>query len=242
MQGDALRVNLESYRALVIPASEVLPARLVDRLYALADSGLCLIFLDRFPARTTGQTLCLALLSQHRNVRIVPVEQLVGYARELGFFEIIPADYQPDADVWMFTNDHPIYTVDTKITIPGSQTLTVYDLFTNQVNRLDSIKDGDQVSFPVRLEPYQSLFVIADSTAVPAAAAPPNRIENIPGPWSISTSTSEQYPAFSIYRVDAPLTDLSQPCWISVKFMKQPRSESMESMPVFVSARRTGML
>jgi hypothetical protein len=210
VEGDTLRVHQETYQALVIPASEVLPAQLVDRLYELAEDGLPLIFLERFPKRATGHTDHLALLAQHSQVRILPLDHLVEYARASGYYEVSSVGSQPDLrylhirhagmDVWMFTNEHPTRMVDTTLDIPGVESLAVYDPEKNQLHQLETEKQANRQHFALHLAPYQSLFVITNSQDALTALPLPKKVRPVSGIWEIALSTSEQYPVFTLYR------------------------------------------
>lgn len=218
-----LRVNEERYGALVIPACEVLPGKLIDRLFELAEAGLSVVFVDRMPARGIGATGRLAALAQHGRVRVTPLAQLPDLARALGWYEVVVEGYrphlryihirQPDMEVWMFTDEHPFETIDMVLSIPGQEQALVYDPLTNRVSRLEHVAEDGRLRFALQLEPYQSLFVVTgvEGMAAPTAAAQPARALALPGPWSIATATAELYPSFTPYRESAALTDLSQP-------------------------------
>ena len=164
----------------------------------------------------------MADLAKHSQVRVVPLEKLVGLARESGLYEVAVEGYQPnlryyhirqpDMEVWMFTNEHPIEKVKKAITIPGSKPV-VYDPFSNQLTRLDAAAEDGVLRFPLELGPYQSRFIITgtEAEAAPAAAALPTQALVLAGPWSIATATSEQYPTFIPYQESAALVDLSKP-------------------------------
>ncbi len=218
----ALHVNRENYGALVIPACEVLPVKLIDRMLQLAEAGLPLIFIDRIPERATATTSRLAALAQHEKVRVVPLAELPGFARASRLYEVgVEGDQpnlryyhirQPDMDVWMFTNEHPLETLATNLTIPGSSPALAYDPFGNRLTRLGAATEDGQLRFALKLEPYQSLFVITGSkTEAAPAVALPEQVSILSGPWSIATATSEQYPAFTSYQEAAALADLSRP-------------------------------
>lgn len=173
VEDGALRVGQETYRALVIPACDALPAQLINRLVALADAGLPLLFVDHLPdLAAEGWPLSTGLirLKGHDRASVLSLAALAGRARAQGFAEVSLEGSHPSLryyhvqhpgmDAWMFTNEHPFQAVDTSLEIPGSGTALAYDPFANTASRLDAVEKGGRLSFALHLEPYQSLFVL----------------------------------------------------------------------------------
>ena len=226
-----LEVAGESYRCLVVPYSEVLPGKLLSRLVELADQGLPLLFVDRLPVRSfpgpdSGKVL--ARLSDHNKVHTVPLPDLAGLVKRLGYYEVSIEGSQPylryyhirhpGMDVFMFSNEHPFNLVKTNVILPGNGRALAYDAFTNQISQLACTRIDESLHFPLELSPYQSILIVTgegvqglvdSAVSLPTGQTHPGRL--ITGPWSIATAVSEQYPAFTAWRDAVYLADLSQP-------------------------------
>jgi hypothetical protein len=208
--------------------------KLLSRLVELADQGLPLLFVDRLPARSGAEPdaiKALERLPDHNKVRTVPLPDLARLVKNLGFHDIAIESSQPylryyrvrhpGMDVFMFFNEHPYQPVETNVVLPANGRALVYDAFKNRVSKLDCTEDHDGLLFPLQLSPYQSILIVTGEGIQGLAEMAPNPLVMhtgqtrteclIPGPWSIATVISEQYPVFTAWKEVADLADLSQP-------------------------------
>jgi len=236
VEQDMLRLGEETYRALAVPACDALPARLIDRLVALADAGLPLFFIDHLPAAAVEGGAAgagLNRLAHHDRASVISLAALAGRIRALGLAELSLEGSQPylrhyhvrhpALEVWMFANMHPYQAIETRVAFPASGPALVYDPFANQVAPLGQAKNGS-LAFPLHLEPYESLFILSgpDTGAFMRASRAGEGVWSrqkagdegawvVPGPWRISIAAAEQYPTFTLWQDSAPLADLSRP-------------------------------
>lgn len=231
-----LSVEAETYRALVLPASEALPAKLLARLLAMADQGLPLFFVERIPARAsegTDSSQVLARLKAHANVKVVALEDLPAAFDQLNFADIQVERFCPSLrvyhthsagmDAFLLVNEHPYDTVETYLTLPVKAPAIFYDAMENAAYPLTAEETADGLRFGLKLEAYQSILVLAgpDTTAfdvvgslTPVDAETKKVVaftQEIAGSWRVSTATSEQYPHFTPWKDAVPLSDLSRP-------------------------------
>lgn len=227
MVNDRLVINEETYSVLVIPTSQILPGTLLQRLLELADGGLPIIFIDRLPERSTGSRAeVLASLAGHARVQVAALDQLAQRVQRLGCCEITSSSYQPylrsfhvhhpGMEVYFLTNEHPYQVIDTRITLPGPGPVLAYDAFRNSASSLASQPEGEGVSFDLQLSPYESQLVILGEAvqkwATPVPTSLPQPVQQaIAGPWAIALATAQEYPAWTAFREQAGLLDLSQP-------------------------------
>ncbi|HEU5097485.1 MAG TPA: hypothetical protein VFU22_00465 [Roseiflexaceae bacterium] len=226
-----LVVAAESFDCLIVPYAGVLPSALLARLAELAEVGLPLLFVDGLPARASERNsngAALDRLASNSRVRAVPLQELAATLRELGYYEIQaepPQPYlrhyhmrHPDVDVYMFFNEHPYHSLETRIQLPAGGPALRYDAFHNQIAELTTTEDHGGLRFSLQLSPYESAIVVAGAatqaiasanrtTAWPQPAASALAIE---GPWSIAVASAEQYPTFEPAPAAAELVDMSR--------------------------------
>jgi hypothetical protein len=230
-----LRVNQETYPALVIPTCEALPARMLERLLAFADQGLAVYFIDRLPSRTSdGPELCSVLerLIHHPSVTVLPLDALALVLQSRGFQDVQVDDFHSylrsyhtrsaGLDAYLFVNEHPFEGLETSVTLPAAGPLLAYDALANRAWRLPGQAATGGQQFPLALGPYQSLFVLSgpDAQSVlsalapsvdPSVPAPSHPALEITGPWTISTAKALDYPTFTPWQTPGALSDLSNP-------------------------------
>ena len=228
LAGTKLCIEAETYACLVIPFSEALPRAWLSRLVELADGGLPLFFVDRLPQRSSEMGDAgpiLAQLAGLKTVRVVPLPDLARAVKGRGFYEVSAASFQPylrhfhvrqsDLEVYHFFNEHPYRAVDTTIQIPGDGRALAYQAFKNELHELECTAQGGLLKIPLKLSPYESTTILTGAGIRDLPAEEPTRFGShlfeIPGPWSISTTDAEQYPAFQPWKSLEHLADLSQP-------------------------------
>jgi len=226
---DKLVVADESYHCLIVPYSESLPSRLLSCLADLADQGLPLLFIDRLPSFVTdAPERVLDRLSDHREVRRVPLRELASLVRDMGFHEIevqgeLPYLHYyhtryPDLDVYLFVNEHPYRSVQTTVDLPANGQPLLYDAFANQVYRSGGAERQGHTSLSLNLDPYESIIVLTGLGTDRVAADGQHRMHKhysneltIVGPWTVATATSEGYPSFEALQELDELADMSRP-------------------------------
>ncbi|MDQ8734278.1 glycosylhydrolase-like jelly roll fold domain-containing protein [Paenibacillus sp. LHD-38] len=218
----------ETFECLIVPYSEALPGNVLTRMVSLAEQGLPIFFINGLPSRSSEGKLSpdqIDLLTTNERVEVVPLEELADRLKKSGYYDIQLKDSEPylrsyhmrhsDMDVFMFFNEHPSLNVDTEVHLPVSEYVQVYDAYTNKVLHLDSVKEGDRTALRLKLEASETIVVIAGAQIgevdAPKQMVNEKQIMSIQGPWSVSTSTSEQYPLFIPWKEIDKVTDLSKP-------------------------------
>ncbi len=199
-----MTLNGNRYDCFIVPYSEYLSERVVNKLKALAGEGVDVVFADWVTEKTCeGGKADFG--SEHINA--VTLDDIAGWMREKGYYDVSAAQnerflrfdhYISDStDVYMLTNEAIDSTVDTVLrfsALRGGQ-YTVYRPYENTAERCDSA-DG---SVHVKLEPYGSVILIFGATGVETKTAESLRIvkETEIGPnCSFSLCTAEEYPEF----------------------------------------------
>ncbi|XID94534.1 glycosylhydrolase-like jelly roll fold domain-containing protein [Paenibacillaceae bacterium WGS1546] len=254
LEGNKLRSRDETFDCLVIPYSEALPARCIERVGQLAESGLPVIFVDVLPSRASEGVDAAGMLERlaaSGNVAVVPLAELADHLASRRFYDIRTDGEHPylrhyhirhaDAEVYFFFNEHPQLGVDTIVELPAADRAYLYDAYENRVADGFDFAQDEAARIPLRLAPCETIVVIAGalepSFAACDAALPANGELAVAGCWALSTATSEQYPDFEPYgRLDG-LADLSRPEYLprfsgtfryetKVEWKKEPPSKA----------------
>lgn len=229
-----LKAGAEDYGCLIVPYAEALPAKLLLRLAVMADQGLPLLFIDGLPKRSSegaDVSATLARLSAQPSVHLVSLSELVIRVKELGFSEVTVENEEPylryyhyehsDLDVYVFFNEHPTNAVDTTVRLPVRGTVLAYDALLNKIFPVSCEEAQEGASVSLRLSPYESIVYVAGEGLGNMAATlesrgmfpqrygEKNEFE-INGPWTISTATSVQYPAFVYWGTAERLENMSR--------------------------------
>jgi hypothetical protein len=226
--GGRLRVNDETYPCLVVPYAAALPAALLAHLAELAGAGLPLLFVGGLPAQSSdGRPAAdaLARLAGHPGVKAVELADLAAELRARGYAEIAATSEQPylrhyhvqypGLDVFMFANEHPLHTIDTRVMLPLAGPALLYDAFANRLVQVPLETDAGGLRLALRLSPYESAVLVAGPVVEGLPADPPapplQRAQAIAGPWSIASATAEQYPTFTPLAPASELGDMGRP-------------------------------
>lgn len=214
-----LCIGGETFGALIVPYSELLPYRLVEAMARLAKQGLRVWFIDGLCADS----------SEHRDIRCfdplfctVPLSELPARLREEGLFELAVKDSCPDlrfyhvkregSDLYMFYNQNASRAVNTSVHLPNAGACVFYDAFDNTVSQGEA-PDG---WLPLYLEGGNACIVAFGQTAgdvseLPAWMAVP---EGERTPLHLRFSISLQNAGekeFVPYREDAAPFNLTSP-------------------------------
>ncbi|CAM4104177.1 glycosyl transferase family 2 [Paenibacillus alkaliterrae] len=228
VESGKLRVQEETFDCLIVPYSEALPSKLLNRLAELAEHGLLIVFVDGLPVRSSeGDEVGEALgrLDAHVSIKVVPLGNLAEFLKEKGLQDIRVKGEQPylrhyhveysDLGVHMFTNEHPFQSIATEVVLPVKGRVLLYDAFRNVLSESGGVESGDGTSMSLRLSPYESVIVLTGTGMldIPASKRSEESMNEtvIEGPWTIATATSEQYPSFETWGEAEGLSDMSLP-------------------------------
>jgi hypothetical protein len=121
------------------------------------------------------------------------------------------------AHVYFFVNEAKATTVRTTVTFAHATTPIGYDALTHTTLALSAKSANGTTSVDLVLEPYESLFVVFDATALPKPTATyrdrtnAKTLATIDGKWTILTATAETYPTFTPQPTISTLTNLAVP-------------------------------
>ncbi|WP_077620650.1 glycosylhydrolase-like jelly roll fold domain-containing protein [Bacillus sinesaloumensis] len=227
VQNGKLVSHKETFDCLIIPYSEALPVKAINRLADLAKKGLPIFFIDGLPKRSCeGESIDIALdiLVSTERVETISLADLTETMRSAGYFDIQVKEYQPylryyhvkqqEMDVFMFFNEHPLDEIETEVKIPFTGEIFNYDAYENRVRKARVVQKDEYSLVSIKLAPFETIVVVAGLEHRVFELSPVvERLQqsaNIEGPWSLSTATSEQYPEFSPWGELEVLTDLSR--------------------------------
>jgi hypothetical protein len=221
-----LHVNLEDYACLVVPFAEALPVAMMKRLADLAGQGLPLRFVEGLPVRSSeGQDVTreLSYLANHPHVKVVALEELAHELRADGYFDLAAGSYEPylrsyhylhdGLDVFMFFNEHPAQTIQTKIVLPIEENVYGYDAFMNRLIHLHVDKENGTSGVELSLQPYESLILLSGAGLADDAVLPLNTVGEaveLHGEWTVFTAAALQYPSFQEWGKLTALTNMSR--------------------------------
>ncbi|MNJ36271.1 Glycosyl hydrolases family 2, sugar binding domain [compost metagenome] len=232
-----LAVGPEDYECMIIPFAEALPKQLMLRMLDMADQGLPLLFVDALPKRSSeGADVSETLrgLSDHSRVAVVPLSKLSAYVQKMGWNEIVVEKEepylryyhyeQPDFELFMFFNEHPLNDVHTNVQLPlaADSKVWVYDALHNKISVIQSEGLDENSIISLRLAPYESTVLLSgDGLEQMLELFEPIEMDRlkavrykeleIKGPWRISIATSEQYPVFVPWNDADELGNMSCP-------------------------------
>ena len=222
-----LKINNESFRALVIPFSEALPLKLLTKMLSMANVGLPIIFIDAPVVRTSdshdsGEVL--AQLFVCPTVSVVKLAALAETLNAMGMAEI-KIDHphaslrylhiqHDDSDVFMFFNEHPYDRIEREVSIPASAGFCRYDAFSNQLSRLDGAVENGSFKFKLSIQAYESILVVADKDVMSCRSdspcLPAEPVKELCGNWKVALATAREYPRFTTWKELTVLVDLSR--------------------------------
>lgn len=141
-------VNNESYRALIVSESEILPQNVLDIFEKLAESNIPVIFTNSLPKKIAdGGEINVSMYES------VPTDDVAKHLRSKGIYEI--SSFSGDTthlrfyhtkyneeDIYMFSNDAVCGTLDAYLTLPQSGSYLMYDAWSNKAFRGET-KDGN---------------------------------------------------------------------------------------------------
>lgn len=206
VQNGRLRLGGESFAALIVPRAEWMEAGFAARLGEYAAGGLPVLFVDALPLHGYfGRPLAL------EGCRVCPLGGLPEALRSLGAAEIrcepgdgdlLAAHYDRDGlDYYLFVNQSTRKTLRTDVLLPDARPALLYDAMAGRSFAAEQKSEGSGSRVYLRLEPYETLFVVFGSEAdAPAPRPDPDdytEVQVLDTSWRISTAASEEYPRFT---------------------------------------------
>lgn len=162
VDGDRLYINEESYGALIISSSEILPQSRLECFGRLSKQGLPVIFADALPSFSAEGHSISSLL---KFFEVVPTAGLVSYIRESDICQAY-ADNASDLrfyhiqrdgkDIYLFSNEGINDTLDTNILLKQEGECLIYDPWDNKCYK-SATQNG---ALHLRIEGGNMLFVI----------------------------------------------------------------------------------
>lgn len=223
-----LTINNELFSGLVIPYSEALPKRLIEKLLVYLENGLRIYFINDIPkVSSEGINIDKELqkLQESEYCKILNLSNLVTDLKNSGIYDIKVHDKQPylryyhykhqDGDVFMFFNEHPYNSINTVVEVPIYSDAYIYDAFENKVININLEKSQKGNKFRLNLEKYESKIIIFSKNLNCIKSRlmdnEPIDIREISGKWKVSLTTSEKYPEFESATVLDRLVNLATP-------------------------------
>lgn len=249
-------IHQETFQAIVAPYAEYLPAACLRQLLALARRGVPVIFLRDLPRGSSdsaddAREVVIALRAQP-TVCVCSETDLPAALRDIDDVRVEGEEatlryyhYLRDAQhVYFFTNESTRLTVDAPVRMRQHGTPMAYDALHHTLSALPSTPVAKGTQIRLRLEPYQSLFIIfprpgetPSGNLQPVVAAQPLAEIALAGPWTISTATTEQYPQFHPQPHLTQLGNLATPGLLPT-FSGTIRYETVVELPAYLHATR----
>ncbi len=215
-----ITINRETYRAVVIPYSQVLHEVFLMRLDEMAKNGVCIVFMKDYPSRGLCPDMSfydlLSDLKSRPCVLLSNHDQLVDDLRRLDIYDLSVAGYennlrvygymQNEDMIYFLTNESKTDLIDTTIEFKQMGHLIGYDALNDVFYELSYTIDDKRTRVNLKLEPYESLFLIFPKTEIKGL----KKLEkkefirdldldfSIEGTWNVSKATAEEYPHFSV--------------------------------------------
>lgn len=142
-------VNNESYKALIVSESEIMPYGRLEALGRLADGGVPVIFTNSLPEKSAEGKDISELISKFE---CIPTKETAELLRSKGIYEIASCNGDStylrfyhkknnNEDIYMFSNDDVCGTLDTWLVLPQTGEYLVYDAWSNKYFKGET-KDG----------------------------------------------------------------------------------------------------
>lgn len=202
--GNPLRVNTQSYRALVVPCAQFVPAAFARAAAELQHLGLPVLFLDGLPEGVCGGDD--GLLASLADCPVLRLEELVPELRQLALPEAVfaPAStylramhYQGECGLFYFVNEGAKPYAGT-VTIPYSGPCYWYDPWASAIHPAHGLPCGDSLRLDISLESSHSLILLLDEPEESLLTQPvrcTGRELPLEG-WRRSTCAAIDYPRF----------------------------------------------
>lgn len=211
-----LYINEESYGALIVSESEIMPFDRLALFAELARRGLPVIFTESLPtASAEGKDISSVLPS----LEAVPTDALAVTLRERGIFHIDGEGEGLESlrfyhvardgkDVYLFSNEAIYGTVDARLTLANKGKYLIYDPWDNKCYRGETL--GGKLR--LRIEKGNMLFVIFGEEPMEGIPAMTYEAERKPLDLRFDISVKEEGEAeFRTVADNSELFDISAP-------------------------------
>jgi len=136
-------INKESYKALIVSESEIMPMQTIKLFEKLTDCGIPVIFTNSLPSKSAEGDDISEITSKFN---AVSTDNVGAYLRNAGLFEISASGENSkylrfyhkkheNEDIYMFSNDAVCDTLNTYITLPQNGEYLMYDAWSNKYFR-----------------------------------------------------------------------------------------------------------
>lgn len=140
IENGKLVVNNETFGALVVSESEILPLKVLEKFYKMANLGLKIIFTDSLPERSAE---CMDIYEYKcafdcvktvdlgdyiRKYNLNSVSKVYGDAAGLRYYHII----REKSSIYMFYNENVKGNVDARLLLPDTGEYLLYDAWGNK--------------------------------------------------------------------------------------------------------------
>ncbi len=141
-----LCVGEETYGALIVTTSEILPKACLDSVTRLAESGLLVVFPDSFPLRAAEETDEASVAHIWQTCKTVPTDRLAEELRDRGLCRIAGEGKglsylrtlhrkHGTEDIYLFSNDAIRSEIDAYLSLPSDGEFLVYEPWDNRCYR-----------------------------------------------------------------------------------------------------------
>lgn len=209
-------IHEESFEALVIPYSEALPQKFLERVKRLTEAGISVIFVEGTPTRNEEG---LPIGDWILGCEVVGLNDLANMLYSKGIYEIKASEKQPylryyhyeqpDGHLYMFFNEDPYKRIETEVTIGIGTHVVAYDGFSNSFRSIPYKIVNGKTIVGLSLEAYESVIVVEsmeEKKNLPALTLS----EEVKGEWQVSFSSSKMYPDFEQGTKLVKLQDISK--------------------------------
>ena len=216
VEGNKLVIGKESYGALILSESEILPYDRLSCFGALSDQGLPVIFTDALPRRSAEQKDISELLPKFRSI---PFSELCPHLRERGLCHIDGTGEglshlrfyhvsKENTHIYAFSNEAIYGNVDARLSLPNQGPCLIYEPWDNRLYRSDA-KDG---TFSLKLEKANLLFLIFGEEVSAELPVFTHECHRIPLPMSFEIAVKEEEDTdFRVIAGQSAPFDLSAP-------------------------------
>lgn len=210
-------INNESFKALIIPYSEALPQKLLNKIKQLTEAGVLVLFVGGWPSRNemgakVGQEFLV-------HTKVVELDQLVDALYKNKIFDIKTSEKQPylryyhyqhpDGNIYMFFNEDPYKKIETQVTLGNDKHYVAYNGFSNKLEEIPQKVINGKTVISLKLDTYESVMIIEGTEDV-AEKPLLNPSQIIDGQWNVSYSTAKSYPKFTSKMNLEKLQDISK--------------------------------
>ena len=216
VQNGRLCINGESYGALVVPESPILPIDRLTCFHRLSEGGLPLLFVDALPERAAEGApidgLCAGFATVPREklparLRVAGLCHVAGKGdgfSSLRFYHV----EREGKDVYLLSNEDLRHPIDGRLTLPQTGDCLIYDPWANRLYR-DTVKDG---VLSLHLDTGSTCFLIFGEPIPADTPFVTVETHRIPLPLRFDISVKEEgEEEFRLLAKDAECFDLSAP-------------------------------